>query len=109
MLIIDQRSNSLAQKLLNNTNIKYSKQILAPGMKDSSTYVFRFSKSEIYFSLGEPLALEFITDTAVHFDRDRSHSAPTIYFSIFSAVKWFNFFFFFSEGERLTFTFPIYH
>ena len=36
-------------------------------MKDFSTYAFRFSKSEIYFSLGEPLALEFITDTAIHF------------------------------------------
>ena len=36
-------------------------------MKDSSIYVFRFSNSEIYFSLGEPLALEFITDAAIHF------------------------------------------
>ena len=75
-------------------------------MKDSSIYVFRFSNSEIYFSLGEPLALEFITDKQFTFDRDRSHSGLTIYFSIFSAVKWFNFF---SEGERLTFTFPVYH
>ena len=32
------------------------------------------------------------------FDRDRSHSAPTIYFSIFSAVRWCFFFFFRREA-----------